>query len=241
MGVPDQRRQVGGRVTQQRSRFPAAEAAAAEYLGVSSSRPPLGAEVFLQRRDVPWLDAEVIGYAESAVLVSLLGDAADLGAVPVPVTLLWSTGRGLFRAPAEAAGGRDGCRVTLTAPARRVQRRAYPRRSMGSPMTLAHAGGTSRGTLVDISEAALRARVRSRPAGGFSPGEAVRAAFTLHRTSFMLSGTVLREQPGPESEDEPDAVDVVVTLDIPPRTANHLRRTVVFEQWARERGEHEPS
>lgn len=227
-------------MTQQHGCFPGSGVSPAEYLGVSS-RPPLGAEVILERSDSPWLDAQVTGYAEGEVLVSLLDATVGLGAVPVSVTLLWTTSRGLFRAPAEATLDQDGCRLALTAAARRVQRRAYPRRTMGSPMTLAHAGGTWRGTLVDISEAALRARVRPRPEGGFGPGESVRAAFTLHRTSFMLSGTVLREQPAPHLPDDPDSVDVVVTLDIPARTANHLRRTVVFEQWARERSEHEPS
>jgi hypothetical protein len=47
----------------------------------------------------------------------------------------------------------------------------------------------------------------------------------------MLRGRVLREQ----ASDEPGTVDVVVMLDVPARTANDLRRGVVFEQVERQR------
>ena len=60
----------------------------------------------------------------------------------------------------------------------------------------------------------------------------VRAGFTLHRTGFMLRGTVLRASPG----DMPHSLDVVVMLDIPARTANDLRRSVVYEQVERQTG-----
>jgi len=58
------------------------------------------------------------------------------------------------------------------------------------------------------------------------PGAEVQAAFTLNRTGFVLRGSVLRAQPG----EEQDAVDLIVLLNIPPRTANVLRRSVVLEQ-----------
>jgi hypothetical protein len=202
-----------------------------------SSRPPLGHEVVLERAGTTWLEAEVSGYDGADVLLRIRAETLSISlppvvdAVPVPATLVWTTDRGLFRAPVAATPERERWRAAFQAQAARIQRRTYARLPMSTPMTLSHERGTSRGTLVDLSEAALRARFGLRDAPRLCPGDTVRAAFTLHHTGFMLRGTVLREQ----GTGEPHTVDVVVMLDIPARTANDLRRNVVFEQVERQR------
>ena len=141
-------------------------------------------------------------------------------------TLTWTTERGVFRAPAVVTGDGRHVRVSLRGAVARVQRREYIRLPMQGPMTLSHGAGVERATLADLSEAALRVRLSESGAQALHPGDEVQAAFTLHQTGFMLRGTVLRAQPG----DDDGAVDVIVVLDIPARTANELRRNVVFEQ-----------
>lgn len=195
-----------------------------------STRPPIDAAVVLERAGASWLEGEVAAYDESDVLVALRTETVDVGDLPVPVTMVWHTDQGIFCVQAAAQRHGEHYRVRLLDETDRVQRREYMRLPMGTAMTLSCPGWICRATLVDISEAALRARVEARPAAGFEAGAEVRAAFNLHRTGFMLRGRVLREQPG----DSPDSIEVVVTLDIPARTANDLRRNVVFEQAGRE-------
>lgn len=193
----------------------------------------------LERAGSAGLDAVVSGYDGDQVLLTF---PADTGGAPtaaptaVPTgalaeaTMRWSTERGIFRAPVTMATDGGRWRVTLRAAATRTQRREYVRLPMDTTMTLAHRGGIARGVLVDLSEAALRMRLPRDSAPTLHPGEEVRAAFTLHHTGFMLRGTVLREQPSGEEH----SIDVVVVLDIPARTANDLRRNVVFEQIERQ-------
>ena len=191
----------------------------------------------LERSGVTWLEAEVSGYDGFDVLLRVRPETVALSlppvadAVPVPATLVWTTDRGLFRAPVTVTPGDERWRAAFRARAARIQRRAYARLPMSAAMTLSHRRGTSRGTLVDISEAALRVRFGPNDTPRLQPGDTVRAAFTLHHTGFMLRGTVLREQ----GTGQPHTVDVVVMLDIPARTANDLRRSVVFEQIERQR------
>ncbi|WP_017936247.1 PilZ domain-containing protein [Nocardioides sp. Iso805N] len=200
-----------------------------------STRPALGLVVVVERSGESWLEAEVTGYDGFDVLLTVCDEestdpAAASDDVPIDATMVWTTERGLFRAPVTASPDGDRWRVAVHAQAARTQRREYVRLPMGTPMTLSHDGGPIRGTLIDLSEAALRARLRLRHLPLLRPGDTVRAAFTLHHTGFMLRGTVLREQ----SSGEPDSVDVVIMLDIPPRTANDIRRNVVFEQVERQ-------
>jgi len=196
-----------------------------------SSRPPIGVEVVLERAGSPWLDADVSGYDGDQVLLTVHTEpAAEPTPMVVEATLVWTSERGIFRAPVAVATDGTRWRVTLRAPATRTQRREYVRLPMDTHMTLAHSDGIARGTLVDLSEAALRMRVARLGAPRLHPGDEVRAAFTLYHTGFMLRGTVLREQPSGEEH----SVDLVVMLDIPARTANDLRRNVVFEQIERQ-------
>jgi hypothetical protein len=196
-----------------------------------SSRPPIGIEAVLERAGSAWIHADVTGYDGDQVLLSVRTEiAAEAAMLIAEATLVWTTERGIFRAPVAVAADGARWRVRLRAPATRTQRREYVRLPMEAQMTLAHGGGIVRGTLVDLSEAALRIRIPSADAPSLHAGGEVRAAFTLHHTGFMLRGTVLREQ----SSDEIGTVDVVVMLDIPARTANDLRRTVVFAQLQRQ-------
>jgi hypothetical protein len=190
--------------------------------------------VSLERAGALWFDGEVQAYDEGDLLVTADSatvevDGADL--VPMPATLVWTTDRGLFHASVEAALEGEVWRVRIIDDTKRTQRRAYVRLPMGTPMTLSHPYGSTRGILVDLSEAAVRVRLDERKAPKLRARDEVRAAFTLHRTGFMLRGRVLREQ----ASDEPGTVDVVVMLDVPARTANDLRRGVVFEQVERQR------
>jgi hypothetical protein len=205
------------------------------------TRPPIGLEVALERSGRPWLQAEVSGYDGFDVLLTEHTDSAaepaaeqapEHGGSPVNATLVWHTDLGVFRATVTATATPDSgdWRVSLHTNADRIQRREFMRLPMGTSMTLSHERGTTRGILVDVSEAALRARLDIHQTPALHPGDTVRAAFTLHHTGFMLRGTVLREQPSTL----PHAVDVVIMLDIPARTANDLRRNVVFEQAERQ-------
>ncbi|WGL50537.1 PilZ domain-containing protein [Nocardioides sp. BP30] len=202
-----------------------------------STRPALGLVVVVERAGASWLEAEVTGYDGFDVLLTVCDeesvDPATMpdAEVPIDATMVWTTERGLFRAPVTASPDGDRWRVAVHTQAARTQRREYVRLPMGTPMTLSHDAGTIRGTLIDLSEAALRARLLRRHLPLLTPGDTVRAAFTLHHTGFMLRGTVLREQ----GNGEPDSVDLVLMLDIPPRTANDIRRNVVFEQVERQR------
>jgi hypothetical protein len=208
------------------------------------TRPPIGLEVALERSGVPWLAAEVSGYDGFDVLLAVAGDTAPETTDPgttapattahpderVAATLVWHTDLGVFRAAVTAWPDGELWRASLRDQADRTQRREFMRLPMGTPMTLSHERGTTRGTLVDVSEAALRARLDAHQRPALHPGDFVRAAFTLHHTGFMLRGTVLREQ----LSEVPHAVDIVIMLDIPARTANDLRRNVVFEQVERQ-------
>lgn len=207
------------------------------------TRPPIGLEVTLEQASGAALAAEVTGYDGFDVLLSpsdTVDEAPPAGPetapcdVPVVATLSWTTDRGLFRAPVTATRSHGRWRVSFQAQADRIQRRGFARLPMGTPMTLSHERGTMRGTLVDVSEAALRARLDTDQQPALHPGDSVRAAFTLHHTGFMLRGTVLREQPSEVAE----AVEVVIMLEIPARTANDLRRNVVFEQVERQSDHH---
>ncbi len=201
-----------------------------------SSRPPLGAEVALERGGSAWLAARVTGRDGDHDLLAV----EPHGAAEAPVEanastvcdaiMVWSTEHGVFRATATVAIDGTRARATVHASATRTQRREYVRLPMDTQMTLAHADGIARGTLIDLSEAALRLRLPAQGAPRLAPGAQVRSAFTLHHTGFMLRGTVLREQ----ASGAPDTIDVVVMLDIPARTANDLRRNVVFEQIERQ-------
>lgn len=187
----------------------------------------------LERSGTAWADAEVVGYDGDEIRLSLINDAeGSPGAVPVEAMLVWTTDRGLFRGPVLVTTSDGHWRASFRGRVSRIQRREYVRLQMGTPMTLGHQGGTSRGTLVDLSEAALRARLDGPRMPALRPGQPVRAGFTLHRTGFMLRGTVLRASPG----EAPHTLDVVVMLDIPARTANDLRRSVVYEQVERQAG-----
>jgi hypothetical protein len=210
-----------------------------------SSRPPIGSEVVLERAGSTWVEAEVAGWEDDQLVLTLTDDsscaltrdlAGETTSLATEAILTWHTERGVFRAPVVVAASAsvDGqcVRATFREPAVRTQRREYVRLPMDTQMTLSHSGGTARGRLVDLSEAALRIRLPVAKAPTLQPGDEVRSVFTLHHTGFMLHGTVLREQPS----DEEDTIDVVVMLDIPARTANDLRRNVVFEQIERQAG-----
>lgn len=192
----------------------------------------------LEHSGAPWMEAEVADHDGAEVLLRPHSADASTPAgvapgVPVEATMSWTTDRGVFEVSvsvtAEAGDGEPAWRAVPVGTTRRLQRRAHVRLPMGGPMTLSHEHGSRRGVLVDLSEAALRARFTADRGAPLKAGDPVRAVFTLHRTSFMLRGTVLREQP----TDEPGTIDVVVMLDIPARTANDLRRGVVFEQIGR--------
>lgn len=201
-----------------------------------STRPPIGAEVALERAGSAWLAARVTGRdGDHELLAVETDDAADpwtaSGTSTISdATMVWTTERGVFRATATVAVDGTQGRATVHAAATRTQRREYVRLPMDTQMTLAYGHGVARGTLIDLSEAALRMRLPHDGAPRLEPGTEVRSAFTLHHTGFMLRGRVLRQQ----ASGEPDTIDVVVMLDIPARTANDLRRNVVFEQIERQ-------
>ena len=184
----------------------------------------------LERDGVVWLEAETSRYDGTDIVLSLPERTASLDVVPVPVVVVWTTPRGVFRMEATAHQRAGEYRLSPLTAADRIQRRAHPRLPVGAPMRLSSATGTSPAMLMDISEAALRARLALPTAAGLEAGNEVRVAFTLHETGFVLDGTVLREQGG----DEPDTVDLIVVLDIPARTANDLRRSVALTRAERE-------
>lgn len=200
-----------------------------------SLRPPLGIEVTLERAGRPRLSAEVSARDGAHMVLTPRSPAEEVPAESGEVTVSWSTDRGVFRAPGTVEVDGHRLRLTMHASATRTQRREYVRLPMNTQMTLAYSDGVARGTLIDLSEAALRTRLPSAGAPLLQAGDEVRAAFSLHHTGFMLLGTVLRAQ----DSGEPGTIDIVVMLDIPARTANDLRRNVVFEQIARQSELHE--
>jgi len=200
-----------------------------------SSRPPIGADVALERAGSAWLAARVTGRDGDHDLLAVASvdgpGTAEMGtSAGREVTMSWTTERGAFRAAVSVAIDGSRARARVRASATRTQRRGYARIPMDTQVTLAHDSGTAQGTLIDLSEAALRMRLPQPGALMLEPGDEVRSAFTLHHTGFMLRGIVLREQ----ASGEPGTIDVVVMLDIPARTANDLRRNVVFEQIERQ-------
>lgn len=144
------------------------------------------------------------------------------------VEMEWAGERGLMVVAVEVVDVRvsDESVVWLGRPAqqvRREQRREFVRVTMGGAMTLQHDGATHAATLVDVSEAALRARVKHTVD---LPVEAeVRAAFTVNELVFLADATVGRVEESVEGHH-----DVVVRFSGDERAASELRRAVFGEQ-----------
>jgi hypothetical protein len=193
------------------------------------TRPLLDQAVLLERDGVAWARAIVDGYDGADALLEPHDHPP--GGVPAEATLTWTSERGLFRSAVRLSVERRLWRARFVGITQRTQRRAFVRVPVGTPMTLTRNNRTYKGVLVDLSEAALRARFDADDTPAMREGDVVRAAFALGEMGFMLRGRVLREQ----RTESPEWIDVVVLLEIPARTANDLRRGVAFEQLERER------
>lgn len=108
-------------------------------------------------------------------------------------------------------------------PVRREQRREYVRVPMGGPMTLQQDGATHHATLVDVSEAALRARFKATVE--LAVGAELRAAFTVNDLVFLVDAALYRVEESVEGHR-----DAIVVFSLDERAAAELRRAVFGEQ-----------
>lgn len=142
--------------------------------------------------------------------------------------LMWPADRGVRLVPVRIieSSSPSGARmwtVRTIGPTLRIDRRAYDRVPMGTPMSIAsvHTGGSpTRCLLADISEAGLRARMTRTEAHLLGVDEPMRMGVTIDGSGYALLGRVLRISPVVE---DPDAVDVVVLFDLPRVTQDQLR------------------
>lgn len=143
--------------------------------------------------------------------------------------VMWPAERGILALPVEVAeaheDGEDVLWLARTVGvARREQRRGFVRVTMETPMTL-HDGDTAHhATLIDVSEAGLRARVKGEPQ--LTANATVRAAFSVDRMAFLVDAEVLRVHHRRDEEHH----EVVLVFSLDERSAAELRRAVFSEQ-----------
>jgi hypothetical protein len=120
-----------------------------------------------------------------------------------------------------------------TGPVRTINRRAHVRVPVAVPMSIEVDGTTITGSLVDVSEAAVRCVIRGAlpeaPAtddasAGGDTGREVRVTFTLGADEFSLKGTVYRSVP------THPGTEMIISLPDDERTATAVRRAVFAEQ-----------
>jgi hypothetical protein len=118
--------------------------------------------------------------------------------------------------------------------ATRAQRRAHFRLPIDGSGTITVAGGTITGSLVDVSEAAVRYRLSPEHAEQLTEGTTVSTVFGVRADVFELWATVLRAWPSTRANGE-QAVDVVLVLSLGEPQARELRRSLLNEQVRRRR------
>lgn len=151
------------------------------------------------------------------------------------IAVSWTTDGGAYTVPTELTESvRDGIvALWVLAPldeATRSQRRAHFRVPVDGTGTLTVAGaGVITGSMVDVSEAAVRFRLAPEDAELLHDGTSVSTAFSVRAEPFELWATVLRSWPSTRANGDP-AVDVVLVLALAEPQARELRRALMAEQ-----------
>jgi len=155
-----------------------------------------------------------------------------------PFDVEWTSAAGMHALPVRVTERSIDGKVRIwhaepTGPARRLNRRAHVRVAVAIPVALDVDGQRISGSLLDVSEAAVRCLIRDplpEPAAEEKAtlkapsARQVRVMFTLGGQDFALRGAIFRSTPSQE------ATELIIILPEDERTATAVRRAVFAEQ-----------
>lgn len=171
-------------------------------------RPRLDQAVLLEQDGTASTSAVVTGYDDTGALLRPLDAAAPLPTAESTAGMAWSSEDGPFRCEVRVTRQGDLWHARFIGEAQQVQRRAFHRVPVGTPMTLTRGNRSYKGVLVDVSDVALRARFDADQTPAMREGDRVHASFDLGDSGFVLHGGVVREQ----ITASPHFVDVIVAF-----------------------------
>jgi hypothetical protein len=145
-----------------------------------------------------------------------------------PFEVQWTSATGVYalsvRVTERAVDGRVRIwHAEPLGPARISNRRAHVRVEVVLPLTMELLGETVTGSVLDVSEAALRCQVNELPEIE-QEDPPVRVQFSLSGADFGLDGTLYRRTPARSG------YELVIILPEDERTASALRKAVFAEQ-----------